>query len=146
VGAAIGLGSDADPDAVVEGAAQNADTVGIVGAIVVLVILFIAYVAGGYVAGRMARFSGAKQGVAVWLWAIVAAVVLAIVSAIAGGQWNVLSQIGAFPELPFGAGELTLAGVLTAVAAVLVTLGGAVLGGLAGMRFHRKVDRVGLGR
>ena len=30
-------------------------------------------------------------------------------------------------------------------AAILAALIGAVLGGLAGMRFHRKVDKTGLG-
>jgi len=145
-GAALGLGAQVDPEQAVDDAAQNADTIGIVGAIAVLVILLIAYFAGGYVAGRMARFSGAKQGIAVWLWALVIAIVLAIVSAIAGSQWNVLANLNSFPRLPFGEGELTTAGIVTAVAALLVSLLGAVLGGLAGMRFHRRVDRVGLGR
>ena len=36
--------------------------------------------------------------------------------------------------------------VCTAAGLLLVTLGGALLGGLAGMRFHRSVDRTGLGR
>ncbi|WP_137756777.1 YrzE family protein [Agrococcus sp. SGAir0287] len=145
-GAALGLGSQVDPEQVADEAAQNAGTIGLVGAIAVLVILLVAYFAGGYVAGRMARFSGAKQGIAVWLWALVVAIVLAIVSAIAGSQWNVLANLNSFPRLPFGEGELTTAGIVTAVAALLVSLLGAVLGGLAGMRFHRKVDRVGLGR
>jgi hypothetical protein len=43
-------------------------------------------------------------------------------------------------------GSLTTGGIIAAVAAVLVTLAGAILGGLAGMRFHRTVDRTGLGR
>lgn len=145
-GAAIGLGSNVDPDAVADDAAQNADTIGIVGSIAVLVILFVAYYAGGYVAGRMARFSGAKQGLAVWLWALIIAVVLAIVTAIAGSQWNVLANLNTFPRLPIGEGQLTTIGIVTAIAALLVSLGAAVLGGLGGMRFHRKVDRVGLGR
>ena len=145
-GAALGLGAQADAEEVVDQAAQNAGTIGIVGAIAVLVILLIAYFAGGYVAGRMARFSGAKQGIAVWLWALIVAVVLAIVSAIAGSQWNVLANLNSFPRLPFGEGELTTAGIVTAVAALLVSLLGAILGGLAGMRFHRRVDRAGLGR
>ncbi len=145
-GAALGLGAQADPEEVADQAAQNAGTIGIVGAIAVLVILLVAYFAGGYVAGRMARFNGAKQGIAVWLWALIVAVVLAIVSAIAGSQWNVLANLNSFPRLPFGEGELTTAGIVTAVAALLVSLLGAVLGGLAGMRFHRRVDRAGLGR
>jgi hypothetical protein len=145
-GAAIGLGSNVNPDEVADDAAQNAGTIGLVGAIAVLVILFIAYYAGGYVAGRMARFSGAKQGLAVWLWALIIAVILAIVTAIAGSQWNILANLNSFPRVPVGEGELTTAGIVTAIAALLVSLGGALLGGLAGMRFHRKVDRVGLGR
>ena len=52
-----------------DAAADNAGTVGIVGAIIVAVVLLVSYYAGGYVAGRMARFDGAKQGLAVWLWA-----------------------------------------------------------------------------
>jgi len=38
-------------------ATQNAGTVGAIGAAVLLVILFVAYFCGGYVAGRMARFT-----------------------------------------------------------------------------------------
>ena len=30
----------------------------------------LAYYCGGYVAGRMARFNGLKQGLAVWLWGV----------------------------------------------------------------------------
>ncbi|WP_309067316.1 hypothetical protein [Microbacterium sp.] len=142
-GAALGLGAQVDPE---QAAQENADTIGIAGAIAVLVILLIAYYCGGYVAGRMARFSGAKQGIAVWLWAIIIAIVVAIIAAIGGAQWNILANINTFPRLPFSEGELTTAGIITAVGALLVSLLGAVLGGLAGMRYHRKVDRVGFGR
>lgn len=142
-GAALGLGAQVDPE---QAAQENAGTIGIVGAIAVLVILLIAYYCGGYVAGRMARFSGAKQGIAVWLWALVIAIVVAIIAAIGGAQWNILANVNTFPRLPFSEGELTTAGIITAVGALLVSLLGAVLGGLAGMRYHRKVDRVGFGR
>ncbi|GGH45656.1 TIGR04086 family membrane protein [Microbacterium album] len=145
-GAALGLGANVDPGQAADDAMQNADTIGIVGAIAVLVILFISYYAGGYVAGRMARFSGALQGVAVWLWALIIAVVVAIITAIAGAQWNILANVNTFPRLPFNEGELTTAGIITAIGALLVSLGGAVLGGIGGMRYHRRVDRAGLGR
>ena len=36
-----------------------------------------------------------------------------------------------------------MVGIVTAVVALLVALLGAVLGGIAGMRYHRRVDRVG---
>jgi hypothetical protein len=34
-------------------------------------------------------------------------------------------------------------GIIVLAAAVIITLGGATLGGVAGMRFHRKVDMAG---
>jgi len=142
-GAAVGLGSrvseltDGSPS-------EEAATMGWVGAIALLVILFVSYFAGGYVAGRMARFDGAKQGFAVWLWAIIVAVVVAIVAAIAGSQFDVLAQVNSFPRIPLNEGDLTAATAITAVLLAIVSLVGAVLGGLAGMRFHRRVDRAGV--
>src|SRR5206468_11418307 len=53
------------------GLQQGAQAVGIGGAIALLVVLLVSYYCGGYVAGRMARFSGLKQGLAVWLWALI---------------------------------------------------------------------------
>jgi hypothetical protein len=52
---------------------SKAETIGIAGGIGLLVILALAYYCGGYVAGRMARFDGARQGVGVWLWGLIAA-------------------------------------------------------------------------
>src|SRR5215211_5977621 len=57
-------------------AGNNAETIGVVGAICLIAVALIAYFAGGYVAGRMSRFDGARQGVATWIWGIVAVVVL----------------------------------------------------------------------
>jgi len=142
-GAALGLGAVEDVE---QTAQENAETIGLIGAISLLVILFVAYYCGGYVAGRMARFSGAKQGLAVWLWAIVIAIVVAIIGAIAGAQWNILGNLNSFPRLPINEGALTTTGIVTAVLTLVVSLVGAIVGGLAGMRFHRKVDRAGLGR
>ncbi|MBX0300933.1 hypothetical protein K2F54_13215 [Cryobacterium sp. 1639] len=145
-GAAVGLGTQADPEQTTEAAAENAATVGLIGAIALGVVVFVAYFCGGYVAGRMARFSGAKQGIAVWLWALIVAVVLAIVGAIAGSQFNILANLNSFPRIPVNEGDLALGSIITAIAIAIVSLGGAILGGIAGMRYHRKVDKVGLGK
>jgi hypothetical protein len=120
-------------------------TIGVAGGIALLVVLLIAYFCGGYVAGRMARFNGVKQGIAVWVWAIVIAVLVAVAGKALGDKYDVLARLGGFPQLPFSGSDLTTAGVIALVIAVLATLVGAVLGGLAGMRFHRKVDKAGLG-
>jgi hypothetical protein len=145
LGAAIGLGNGVTADDAADIAEGNADTIGIIGAVALLVVLFIAYFAGGYVAGRMARFSGAKQGLAVWLWAVLIAVIVAIVTAVAGDRFDVLAELNSFPRIPLSEGDLTVVGIVTTVLVALVSLGGAILGGLAGMRYHRRVDAVGLG-
>jgi hypothetical protein len=145
-GVAVGLGTSTDPQEATDAAVQDPGTASIIGAIVLLVILFVAYYCGGYVAGRMARFSGVKQGIAVWLWALVVAIVVAILGAVLGAQFNVLSNLNSFPRIPVNEGDLTLIGIITAIVLALVPLLGAILGGKAGMHYHRKVDRVGLGR
>lgn len=122
------------------------ETIGLVGGVVLLVILLLSYYSGGYVAGRMARFDGLKQGVAVWLWAVVVAVVVAVLGVVAGDDYNVLERIDGFPRIPVGEGDVTTGGLVALLLVVLVSLVGAMLGGLAGMRFHRRVDRTGLGR
>ena len=144
-GAAVGLGNQTDPAQAADAAADNAATVGLVGAIALAVVIFVAYFVGGYVAGRMARFSGAKQGLAVWLWALIVAVILAIVGAIAGSQFNVLADLNTFPRIPINEGDLAAGSIITVVVIALVSLGGAVLGGLTGMCYHRRVDQAGLG-
>ena len=142
-GTAVGVATNTDVGEAADQAAADAEQVGIVGAIALLVIMFIAYFCGGYVAGRMARFNGAKQGVAVWVWAVLIAILVAVVGIAVGGQFDELAQ-ASLPNLPLG-GDATTESILTAVGVAVVTLVGAILGGLAGMRFHRKVDRAGLG-
>ncbi len=138
-GVALGLAQNVDT---ADEATAQAETLGIGGGIAVLVVLFLAYLAGGYVAGRMARFDGARQGLAVWLIGLIVVVVLAVAGAILGTQYNVLRQLN-LPRIPIDEGTATTAGIVTLVAILVVTLLGAVLGGKLGDRFHRKVDRVG---
>ncbi len=143
VGAAVGVSKGTTLDEVSNQAQQGTDaaqTVTLVGGIALLVVLLVAYFCGGYVAGRMARFNGLRQGVGVWLWTIIIAVVVAIVAAVAGSQYNVLDNLNAFPRIPTG-GNLTTGGIVALVAVALVSLVGAMLGGLTGMRFHRNVDK-----
>jgi hypothetical protein len=143
-GAALGLGVMLDPGASAGDAPLDAETVGWIGAGALLVIVFVAYYCGGYVAGRMARFNGVRQGVAVWVWALVIAIVVALVSVVLGSQYDILGRLNAFPRIPVSEGVLTIAGLITAVVVAIASLGGAILGGVVGVRYHRRVDRAGL--
>ncbi len=118
-------------------------TIGLVSGIVVLVVILVAYFAGGYVAARMARFSGVKQGLGVWLWALIFTVVLGVIGFVAGNQVDLLGLVSGLPRLPVDNNALTGGGIITLAAIVLISLVGALLGGMAGMRYHRRVDRAG---
>jgi cation transport ATPase len=123
-------------------ASDSADTIGIVGGIALFVIALLAYYAGGYVAGRMSRFDGARQGFAVWMWAIIAAIVLAVLGAIAGSEYNVFGSLN-LPRIPIDEGTVTTGGVIVLVLVLVGTLLAAIAGGKTGERYHRKVDVVG---
>jgi hypothetical protein len=142
VGAALGLSRNVD---VTNPTPAQTESIGFVGGIVLLAIIFVAYLAGGYVAGRMARFNGLKQGLGVWLWAVIMAVLVGIAGWLAGARFDVLARVNSFPRLPLNEGTLTIGGIIVAVGVVAASLIGALLGGLAGMRYHRRVDRAGLG-
>ncbi len=141
-GAIAGDATDTDTPTEAAGALDlSAESLGVLGVVVALVVWFVAYFSGGYVAGRMARFDGIKQGLAVWGWSIVIAIVVAVLAAVFGNEY---AGLGGLPNITF---DQTTTTVIVSVAVVLLTsLVGAMLGGLAGMRFHRRVDRTGLGR
>jgi cation transport ATPase len=123
-------------------ASENADTIGIVGGIALFLIALLAYYAGGYVAGRMSRFDGARQGLAVWLWGLVVAIVLAVLGAIAGNEYNVFGSLN-LPRIPIDEGTVTTGGVIVLIAVTIGTILAAMAGGKTGERYHRRVDMAG---
>jgi hypothetical protein len=118
----------------------DADTIGLGGAILVLAILALSWYCGGYVAGRMARFDGARQGIGVWMWTLVIGAALAIAALIGGSEYDVLQQLN-LPNVAVGDQSLTTTGFVTLAAGLVVTLLFAIIGGKAGDLFHRRVDR-----
>jgi hypothetical protein len=137
-GAAVGL----TQNATTTDATTNAKEIGLGGGIALLVVLMIAYYAGGYVAGRMSRFDGARQGIGAWLFGVVVTLVLAAAAAILGSEYNVLDQLN-LPSLPVGDQTLTTAGAIALAAVLLGSLLAAIVGGKAGERYHHKIDRAG---
>ncbi len=140
-GTAVGL-TKTSPSQAGSQASSNAETVGIVGGIVLLAILLVAYYAGGYVAGRMARFNGPRQGLGVWLIGLLVTIVLAVAGVLLGAKYNVLSQLN-LPRIPVDEGSLTTGGVIALAAIVVGTLLAAMAGGKQGTHYHRKIDRTG---
>jgi hypothetical protein len=137
-GTAVGLTNTTSSQAT-----AKASTIGIVGGVLLLIVLMVAYYSGGYVAGRMARFNGPRQGIAVWLIGLAVTIVLAVAGALFGAKYNLLSGLH-LPRIPVGEGALTTGGLIALAAVLLGTLIAAIAGGKAGTHFHRKVDKVGL--
>jgi hypothetical protein len=137
VGAGVALGlstSDASDS-------NTAQQIGLGGGIALLAVLAIAWFCGGYVAGRMARFDGARQGIGVWLWTILAAIIVAGLAAIGGSEYDIFQRLN-LPRIAVGDNTLTAGGAIAGAAAIIVTLLFAIIGGKVGERFHRRVDRV----
>jgi amino acid transporter len=137
-GAAVGL----TDNVTTTDAKNNAETLGLGGAILLLIVLMIAYYCGGYVAGRMSRFDGSRQGAGAWIFGVFVTLVLAAAAAILGSEYNVLDQLN-LPSIPIGEETMTTGAVIAAIAIVIGSLLAAIVGGKAGERYHRKVDRVG---
>ena len=121
---------------------SNADTIGIVGGILLIAVLAIAYYCGGYVSGRMSRFDGGRQGFGTWVIGLIVTIVLAVAGVIFGSEYNVLEELN-LPRIPIDEGSLTAGAAIALAAVVIITLLAAMGGGKAGERYHKRIDRVG---
>ena len=103
-------------------------------------VLFIAYLFGGYVAGRMARRAGLLHGALVFVVSlIVGGVAGGVVSALADNNdvENNLRSIG----VPTSMDQLTEVAVAGAILSLVAVLVGSLLGGTLGERWHTKLAR-----
>ncbi|MBA2360690.1 MAG: hypothetical protein H0V79_07160 [Actinobacteria bacterium] len=101
-------------------------------------ILFVAYLIGGWAAGRIARYDGARNGFATGVWTLIFAAILAALGAWAGSEYDVFENV----QLPqwFDADALTTTAIISGIAAVAAMFAGGILGGLWGERYHRRAD------
>ena len=110
--------------------ADEVDGRSAVGIAALVLSVFAAYFVGGYVAGRIARSTGARHGLSVWAIALFVAVALALLSAVAGAPLNLLAAVG-FPRLLVD-GESVSGGAAIALATIIGSLIAAVVGGKLG--------------
>ena len=105
-----------------------------------LVTLVVAFLLGGWVAGRMARYDGGRNGVMTAVWFLALTAVLGGLGAWAGDRFDLLSRF----DLPqwFGAGDRTTLAVVSAIVAVAVTVLAGWIGGRIGSRYHDRADRL----
>jgi hypothetical protein len=122
------------------GVRGDESTLSVAGLIGGLAILVVAFLTGGWVAGRMARYDGVRNGVMTALWFVVLAAVLALLGVWLGDRYDFLRRV----DLPqwFDDGADSAAAVGTGLLAVVVMLAAGAVGGGLGARYHRKADRV----
>ncbi|HZB36140.1 MAG TPA: TIGR04086 family membrane protein [Gaiellaceae bacterium] len=116
--------------------AQDLSTWSMIGGVAVL---FVAYLIGGWAAGRMARYDGARNGFATGIWTLVFAGILAGLGAWVDSEYDVFRNV----ELPqwFESDALTTAAIISGVAAIAAMFVGGTIGGLWGEHYHRRADR-----
>ena len=109
------------------------------------VLIFLTFFFGGYVAGRLARFDGGRNGAMVLVWMFIVVVILSLAAAIfsgflpagmAGGIANLVDRLVSTADNLAG-----VVGLVTAAAALLLALLGGTLGGRMGSRYHTEIDR-----
>src|SRR3954452_10954008 len=124
-------------------AASLVDHVMTAGGLIPVAILALGYLTGGYVAARMARFDGWRQGLGIWLLSVGIGVAVAVTAWIAGGDLSPIKSI-TLPSNPIDQGPLSHSGWIILAVALVVALVFALIGGVLGERFHRAVDRAGV--
>ena len=119
----------------------------ITGLVLLGILIFLTYFFGGYVAGRLARFDGGRNGAMLLVWTFLTVILLALAAGVFSGflPGGAANAIGGFVDSASSAiGGLSQAGVVgivVAVAALLLALLGGVLGGRLGSRYHAEIDR-----
>lgn len=120
------------------GLEENAEDLSMGSLIGGVAILFVAYMIGGWAAGRIARYDGARNGFATGIWTLIFAAILAALGAWAGAEYDVFENV----ELPqwFDEDALTVAAIASGVGAILAMFVGGTIGGMWGERYHRRAD------
>jgi hypothetical protein len=111
------------------------------------IVLFLAYLFGGYVSGRMARRAGLINGLFVFIGGlVVAAATVGIVQAAgeSGEAMDRLRESLANFGVPTSGSQWGAVGTVAGIAALTGMLLGAVLGGVLGERWHAKMARAAL--
>jgi hypothetical protein len=142
VAAAFGMANETQVRGWADNIAESSGAEAITAGVALAVIVLLAYFGGGYVAGRMARFDGVRQGLAVWLWGLVMSFLAGLIGLVVGGL-GVLTGPAPVPVVERPIQELTFPGLIALGIVLLASLAGALLGGAAGMHYHRAVDRSG---
>ncbi|HSE71099.1 MAG TPA: hypothetical protein VLA97_10105 [Nocardioidaceae bacterium] len=140
-GGVVALGGSAD---LLQAEAVGQGNVELAAAAILLGVLALAAYTGGYVAGRMSRFDGGRQGAGVWAIGLLMTAVVAGLGYVGATRADLLDSVNLSASELGGAVPASYAAA-AGVGAAIVLLLAAVAGGKVGCRYHRKVDAAALG-
>jgi hypothetical protein len=117
---------------------DNVEDIGLASLIGGIAVIFVAYLIGGWTAGRIARYDGARNGLMTGVWTLLLAAILSTLAYFFGNEYDVLRNV----DLPqwFDRDALTTAAIVSGVVTVATMLLAGLLGGLSGSRYHRVAD------
>lgn len=127
---------------------QAIDNAAVIGLVLIGLSLFLAFFAGGYVAGRLVRFDGGRNGAATVVWGILLGVIFGVFSFLLAGflpagiseALESLRESIVLPAVNSLVG-LGLLGLGIAAGALLLMFLGGFLGGSLGTRYHTRIDQ-----
>jgi hypothetical protein len=120
-------------------ARAQAGAAAITAAALVVLVLSLAFYIGGYVAGRLARFDGARQGFGVWMISLLFIALAVATGAFLNSQYDLVGRVNR-PDVPLSNDNLLTGGLIIAAALLMLPLLAALLGGKTGQRYHDKID------
>ena len=115
------------------------ETLGTAGGLVVAGLLFLAYLFGGYVAGRMARRNGLAHGAGVLILAVVIVGAVAALVRSSGTPTDTIADNLRSLGLPTTGDEYGQAGTVAGIASLVALIVGSLLGGALGERWHARL-------
>lgn len=141
--AALGI----EPLSIVEqGATEAADplaptavSVGLGAGLTLVIAQFLAYLWGGYTAGRMSRGAGLANGLLVPLIAVLLAIVIATIAAALGATANLNLPFQVY-RFPVEDGLLVDWGVAIGILSLVAMFLGGGVGGVLGTRWHSRLE------
>ncbi len=114
------------------------ETLGTTGGLVVAGLLFLAYLFGGYVAGRMARRNGLAHGLGVLVLGVVIVGVVAALVRSSDGTTAIADNLRSL-GIPTTGEEYGQAGTVAGIASLIALVVGSLLGGALGERWHARL-------
>jgi hypothetical protein len=114
------------------------EQLGTTGGLVVAGLLFLSYLFGGYVAGRMARRNGLAHGAGVLVLGLVVVAAVAALARSASDPDTVLNNLRSL-GIPTTSDEYGQAGTVAGIASLVALVVGSLLGGALGERWHARL-------